>query len=111
MLEQQDGGEICIVCKGFEIAAYHFAQFFIRWHGLAGDLPDIFCEHIEGSVEQGQQDLLLGGDMMIQTGLLQADGPGDLGHGSSMEPLLPENLCGCVENIVSGHELSFPTER
>ena len=73
-------------------------------------LPTLFWREIEGLVENRSEDLLFSGNVVIEAGLLQAYGVGDVLHRSAVVALGAKDLGRCLDNIGPIH-LVLPTGR
>src|SRR5688572_116739 len=111
MLKKQDGGEVYILNQDLQILADHALKFFISRNILSGDQRDAFEQKFKRALQKFKQDLLLGRDVMIETGFPQTDSRGNIRHGRAMESLLTKDLCRGFENIFSGHNCSLPNGR
>src|SRR6185503_1506055 len=111
MLKKQDGGEIDILNQDLQIFADHALKFFISRNILSANQRDTFEQKFQRALQQFEQDLLLGGNVMIKTRLPQTDSRSNVRHGGAMESLLAKDLCCGFENVFSGHNCSLPNGR
>jgi hypothetical protein len=65
---------------------------------------------VERLIEDCRQDLLLSRDVVIEAGLLEPDGVGDVLHRGAVITLLPEDLGGGLDDVGLVHT-SLPTGR
>ncbi len=70
VFKKQDRGNIRVRGKDLQVRTDHLLQFFIWGQVLAGDGGNTFKKEFKRAIEQGEQDFLLGGNVVVQAGFL-----------------------------------------
>ena len=99
----QNRRKILIFNEDLHVFTHHGLEFPVRCNVLGGDRGNALEEKFQSAVEDQQQNFLFGGDMMIQTRLLNVYRRCNVRHGCAMKPFLAEDLGCSIKNIVSGH--------
>ena len=110
MLKKQNRGEVNVLDEDEQIFTHHQAQFSVCGNVLSCDGGNAVEQELQGAFKNLKQNLLFGGDVMIQTRLLQIDCHGNIRHGCAMIAFLAKDLGGGFKDVFSGQRV-LPTER